>query len=152
LRARSSGKNPRHIAARWGRRLRGRTYRHPSAAALPAWYSQHFAGYYSEFNPGYADVQRVAELWEYPFGANVSYRIEALERIGYFNLSMGRVGKNTSGGEELDAEYRIAQAGYAIYTAARPRGTYNNARPFELAAHSEFGARRRKEWAYTSLS
>jgi glycosyltransferase involved in cell wall biosynthesis len=89
--------------------------------ALPAWYSQHFAGYYSEFNPGYADVQRVGELWEYPFGANVSYRIEALERIGYFNLSMGRVGKNTSGGEELDAEYRIAQAGYGIYYTPHAR-------------------------------
>jgi glycosyltransferase involved in cell wall biosynthesis len=83
--------------------------------SLPGWYSKHFAGYYSEFNPGYAGVQRVGELWEYPFGANVSYRLEALERIGYFNLNMGRVGKNTSGGEELDAEYRIAQAGYAIY-------------------------------------
>jgi glycosyltransferase involved in cell wall biosynthesis len=90
-------------------------------AALPGWYSKHFAGYYSEFNPGYGDVQRVGELWEYPFGANVSYRVEALERIGYFNLNMGRVGKNTSGGEELDAEYRIAQAGYAIYYTPHAR-------------------------------
>jgi len=89
--------------------------------SLPAWYSKHFAGYYSEFNPGYADVQLVAELWEYPFGANVSYRLEALERIGYFNLNMGRVGKNTSGGEELDAEYRIAQAGYGIYYTPHAR-------------------------------
>jgi len=90
-------------------------------AALPAWYSKHFAGYYSEFNPGYAGVQRVEELSEYPFGANVSYRVEALERIGYFNLDMGRVGKNTSGGEELDAEYRMAQAGYGIYYSPRAR-------------------------------
>jgi len=102
-------------------RLRGGRIDIHLPPALPAWYSQHFAGYYSEFNPGYADVQRVAELWEYPFGANVSYRIEALERIGYFNLSMGRVGKNTSGGEELDAEYRIAQAGYAIYYTPHAR-------------------------------
>jgi hypothetical protein len=74
-----------------------------------------------EFDPGYADVQRVGELWEYPFGANVSYRLEALERIGYFNLDMGRVGKNASGGEDLDAEYRIAQAGYWIYYTPHAR-------------------------------
>jgi glycosyltransferase involved in cell wall biosynthesis len=88
---------------------------------LPAWYSQHFAGYYSEFNPGYADVQRVAEMWEYPFGANVSYKREVLDRVGFFNLNMGRVGRNTSGGEELDAEYRIAKAGYGIYYTPHAR-------------------------------
>ena len=87
----------------------------------PAWYSQHFAGYYSEFHPGDSEVRRVSELWEYPFGANVAYRRKALEQIGYFNVRMGRVGKNTSGGEELDAEYRIAQAGYGIYYTPHAR-------------------------------
>jgi glycosyltransferase involved in cell wall biosynthesis len=72
---------------------------------LPAWYSKHFDGYYSEFNPGYADVQRIADLCEYPFSANVSYRLEALERVGYFNPC----------GEEVHAEFRIAEAGYEIY-------------------------------------
>lgn len=89
--------------------------------AQPGWYSKDFAGYYSAFDLGYSDVRRVTELWEYPFGANVSYRREALEQIGYFNVRMGRVGKNTSGGEELDAEYRIAQAGYGIYYTPHAR-------------------------------
>ena len=87
----------------------------------PGWYSKDFAGYYSEFDPGHEDVAKVSELWEYPFGANASYRREALERIGYFNVRMGRVGKDTSGGEELDAEYRIAQAGYGIYYTPHAR-------------------------------
>ena len=121
-------------------------------AALPAWYSKHFAGYYSEFNPGYTGVQRVEELWEYPFGANVSYRLEALERIGYFNLNMGRVGKNTSGGEELDAEYRMAQAGYGIYYTPHAR-VEHIIMPDRLKwSHIANSARAAgKNWAYYEL-
>jgi glycosyltransferase involved in cell wall biosynthesis len=82
-------------------------------SVIPAWYSKEFGGYYSEFDLG--GFRRVTELSEFPFGANVSYRREALERIGYFNVQMGRVGTDASGGEDLDAEYRIAQAGGEIY-------------------------------------
>lgn len=118
----------------------------------PRWYSKHFAGYYSEFNPGYAGVQRVGELWEYPFGANVSYRVEALERIGFFNLNMGRVGRNTSGGEELDAEYRIAHAGYGIYYTPHAR-VEHIIKPDRLKwSHIANSARAAgRNWAYYEL-
>ena len=111
---------------------------------LPTWYSKHFAGYYSEFNPGYDDVQRVGEMWEYPFGANVSYRREALERIGFFNL--------TPGGEELDAEYRIAQAGYGIYYTPHAR-VEHIIKPDRLKwSHIANSARAAgRNWAYYEL-
>jgi len=88
---------------------------------LPVWYSDDFAGYFSAFHLPYADVQQLSELLEFPFGANVSFRREALEQVGYFNTKLGRVGKDTSGGEELDLEYRLARAGYGIYYTPHAR-------------------------------
>lgn len=82
---------------------------------LPSWYSDHFAGYYSQFRLEYAEPARVSEMWEYPFGANVSFRREALGEIGYFSTRLGRVGRGTAGGEELDAECRLALRGHSIY-------------------------------------
>lgn len=88
---------------------------------LPVWYTQEFAGYYSEFNPGGEKIRRVTEMWEYPFGANVAFRKEALEKAGYFSEKMGRVGRDQSGGEELDLECRLAGLGYSIYYNPRAR-------------------------------
>jgi len=87
----------------------------------PAWYSPHFAGHYSEFDPGHRDLTRLQQLAEFPFGANVAYRREALERARYFNETLGRVGKGNAGGEELDLECRLAQLGYGIYYQPRAR-------------------------------
>jgi glycosyltransferase involved in cell wall biosynthesis len=82
---------------------------------LPRWFRQEFAGYYSEFNPGGAETRKITEMWEYPYGANIAFRRDALEKAGYFSEKMGRVGRDQSGGEELDLECRLAQLGYAIY-------------------------------------
>jgi GT2 family glycosyltransferase len=88
---------------------------------LPRWYNHEYAGYYSAFEPKLDDVQRVTDMADYPFGANVAYRKQAVERAGYFNEQLGRVGANTSGGEELDLEYRIAQLGCGIYVNPRAK-------------------------------
>jgi glycosyltransferase involved in cell wall biosynthesis len=111
---------------------------------LPAWYSKHFAGYYGEFNPGYSDVRRIAEMCEYPFSANVSYRLEALDRIGFFN--------SNSGSQELDAEYRIAQAGYEIYYTPHAR-VEHVIKPDRLKwSHIANSARAAgRNWAYYEL-
>jgi glycosyltransferase involved in cell wall biosynthesis len=82
---------------------------------LPGWYSKHFGGYYSEFDPAGAGVRRITDLSEYLFGANLSFRAEALERTGYFKETLGRVGGDQSGGEELDAQFRVARLGLEIY-------------------------------------
>jgi glycosyltransferase involved in cell wall biosynthesis len=82
---------------------------------LPGWYTEYFQGYYSHFDLGLAETTRVGEVWQYPFGANISYSRQALERAGWFNTRMGRVGKDSSGGEEIDATCRIAALGYGVY-------------------------------------
>lgn len=118
----------------------------------PAWYSDDFAGYFSAFQLPYPRVQRVSDLLEFPFGANVSYRREALERACYFNVKLGRVGKDTAGGEELDLEYRIYQAGYGIYYT--PLASVNHVILPERMnwAHIANSARAAgKNWAYYEL-
>jgi glycosyltransferase involved in cell wall biosynthesis len=82
---------------------------------LPSWYTEYFHGYYSHFDLGLAETTRVTEVWQYPFGANISYLRQALERAGWFNTVMGRVGKDSSGGEEIDATCRVAGLGYGVY-------------------------------------
>ena len=83
--------------------------------ALPKWYSSFFDGYYSKFDLGLKETTKVTQLGEYPFGANISFRAEALERIGYFNTALGRIGKDYSGGEEIDAVIRLAAKGYEVF-------------------------------------
>ncbi|HWQ57282.1 MAG TPA: glycosyltransferase [Bryobacteraceae bacterium] len=82
---------------------------------LPWWYSDYFDGYYSKFDLKVVEVTRASEVWQYPFGANISLSRVALESVGGFNIRMGRIGRDCSGGEEIDACCRIAHAGYGIY-------------------------------------
>jgi len=82
---------------------------------LPAWYGAAFDGYYSAFDLGFSAVTRVHELWQYPFGANCAFRRQALTRAGGFNLTLGRVGKDQSGGEEIDASIRLVGQGGEVY-------------------------------------
>ncbi len=89
-------------------------------AKLPRWFRQEFAGYYSAFDPG-AATKQVTEMQDYPFGANIAFRKEAIERAGYFSEKLGRVGRDQAGGEELDLECRIANLGYKIYCAPLAR-------------------------------
>lgn len=119
---------------------------------LPSWYSADFAGYFSAFELPYPGLQRLSRLLEFPFGANVSFRREALERVGYFNIKLGRVGKDASGGEELDLEYRIEQAGYGIYYTPHAR-IEHVIMPERLNwAHIANSARAAgKNWAYYEL-
>lgn len=117
--------------------------------SLPAWYSPLFAGYYSAYSPPYSTVQSLSTLAEYPYGANVSFRKEALARAGYFRTALGRIGRNQAGGEELDAECRIARLGYSI--VYQPEAVVNHViLPSRLTwAHIERSARAAgANWAY----
>jgi glycosyltransferase involved in cell wall biosynthesis len=82
---------------------------------LPGWYTPEFEGYYSAYTPRENKIHRLRDIADFPYGANLSFRKEALERIGMFRTKLGRVGRNQSGGEEIDAESRIAKLGYGVY-------------------------------------
>jgi glycosyltransferase involved in cell wall biosynthesis len=82
---------------------------------LPSWFCPEFAGYYSSFDPGGSQPRQLSAMSEYPFGANIAFRKEAIVRAGYFSEKLGRVGRNQSGGEELDLERRLVQMGYEIH-------------------------------------
>jgi glucosyl-dolichyl phosphate glucuronosyltransferase len=82
---------------------------------LPDWFSAYFSGYYSQFNLPYAGIVRLSDVTEFPFGANISFRREALARQGFFRTSLGRMGKDASGGEELDMTYRIHVSGGQVF-------------------------------------
>ena len=84
-------------------------------AELPKWYSSFFDGYYSKFDLGTTQVTQSKEIWQYPFGANIAFRAGPLCGIGGFNTTMGRIGKDYSGGEEIDAVIRLAGLGYEVF-------------------------------------
>ncbi len=83
---------------------------------LPDWYAEEFAGYFSAYRPEGGEPRRLTGVGEYPYGANVSFRKEAIEAAGYFRTALGRRGNNFAGGEEMDMECRIARLGYEIYS------------------------------------
>ena len=82
---------------------------------LPNWFSTYFSGYYSQFSLPYADIVHVADLTQFPFGANISFRREALAQQGFFRTTLGRTGNDASGGEELDMSYRIHLSGGQVF-------------------------------------
>ena len=108
-------------------RIKGTFDRFPQAAVvggriqvtlpecLPDWFSAYFSGYYSQFNLPYADIVRLSDVAEFPFGANISFRREALAQQGFFRTTLGRMGKDASGGEELDMTYRIHVSGGQVF-------------------------------------
>lgn len=48
------------------------------------------------------DLVKPFGQYEFPIGANMSFRKECLDEIGYFDTELGRKGKNMLGGEEKD--------------------------------------------------
>lgn len=52
---------------------------------------------------------------KYPIGANMGFRRSALDKVGGFDTSLGRTGKNLLGGEEKDIFQRIVAAGGEIW-------------------------------------
>src|SRR5579871_273959 len=83
--------------------------------ALPKWYSRFFDGAFSKFHLDTSGVLKITDFSQYPFGANIAFRAEALRSIGGFNAAMGPVGGKYSGGDEIDAIIRLIGRGYEIY-------------------------------------
>lgn len=83
--------------------------------SLPWWYSEALSPYFSRFDLSTKTIKKITQIAELPYGANFSILKDALINIGGFSLTLGRKGKDFSGGEELDVAYRIAAQGYDLY-------------------------------------
>ena len=80
---------------------------------IPDWYSRYFNGLVGSFDQGPAVKQLTGE--RYPCGANMAFRKEVFEKVGYFNTLLGRSGKGLLANEEKDIYKRILAAGYKVY-------------------------------------
>jgi glycosyltransferase involved in cell wall biosynthesis len=71
----------------------------------------------------------------YPHGGNMAFSRDVFNRIGFFNVNMGRKGNELFGGEEMDLFWRLLLSGgkgiyqpkaivYHIITASRMRKSY----------------------------
>ncbi|MFA7272966.1 MAG: glycosyltransferase [Crocinitomicaceae bacterium] len=75
----------------------------------PAWenkYLNSLLGFYSPSDSPFIYESNYAKK-DYPRGSNMSFRKAVFERIGNFNVELGRIGGNLLGGEEKDLFYRI---------------------------------------------
>ncbi len=80
---------------------------------IPNWYSKYFNGLVGSFDQGPAVKQLTGE--RYPCGANMAFRKDAFEKIGYFNTLLGRSGTGLLANEEKDIYKRILAGGFKVY-------------------------------------
>ncbi len=80
---------------------------------VPDWYSRYFNGLVGSFDQGPAVKQLTGE--RYPCGANMAFRKEVFEKVGYFNTLLGRSGTGLLANEEKDIYKRILAAGCKVY-------------------------------------
>lgn len=80
---------------------------------IPDWYSKYFNGLVGSFDQGPAVKQLTGE--RYPCGANMAFRKEVFEKVGYFNTLLGRSGTGLLANEEKDIYKRILAAGCNVY-------------------------------------
>ncbi len=80
---------------------------------IPDWYSKYFFGLVGNFDLGPNVKQLTAN--RYPCGANMSFRKEVFEEIGYFNADLGRKGTGLLATEEKDIYKRILAAHHDVY-------------------------------------
>ena len=72
---------------------------------VPAWENKYMNSLLGYFNIG--DERLVFNRKNYPRGSNMSFRSDVFEKVGNFNVKLGRIGKKLTGGEEKDLFQRI---------------------------------------------
>jgi len=80
----------------------------------PSWIS-HFT---KQLVTGYLYLGNKIKKFEkskYPGGGNAAYRREVFDKIGYFNVDLGRKGNNLIGSEEKDLFDKMTQMGMSFY-------------------------------------
>jgi glycosyltransferase involved in cell wall biosynthesis len=80
--------------------------------ALPGWFGAELLPYVSAWERG-PEPHRLAYN-EYPRGANMAYRREALARVGEFDPRLGRRGRSLRSCEEIELCLRLERSGLAV--------------------------------------
>jgi glucosyl-dolichyl phosphate glucuronosyltransferase len=81
-------------------------------SALPNWMSSFLMPLMSVIDKG--EIVSEFSYQHYPIGANMGMSKRAIDEIGNFNVTLGRVGTNLIGGEEKDLFIRMKHAGFRI--------------------------------------
>ena len=78
----------------------------------PDWIPENYIGCLSVLDLGPAD--KILEKHEYAYGANMAFRLSALQNTDGFNVSLGRTGNKTLlSNEEIDVQDSIRKQGYS---------------------------------------
>lgn len=86
----------------------------PKNARLPRWLSPIFNGYFSGFDPGGNQNKELTENGYFPYGANISFKKEAIISAGFFNPKLDRCGGNLIAGGETEMCLKIRRLGWKI--------------------------------------
>ena len=78
-------------------------------AEVPDWMTDEFLGYYGSTGTGDEDADMIYPAS--PYGVNMVFRREVFERVGDFDVELGRIGQKLLSGEEMDLFERIHEAG-----------------------------------------
>lgn len=78
----------------------------------PAWLVDDFLSFYG-FNGAGDTPAEMIYPW-YPFGLNMAMRRSVFDRIGGFNVQLGRIGSSLLSGEETEFFLRVAKAGMRV--------------------------------------
>jgi glycosyltransferase involved in cell wall biosynthesis len=72
---------------------------------IPAWENKYLNSLLGYFNLG--DEEKPFPTNDYPRGSNMSFKTDVFDKVGRFNVNLGRVGGNLAGSEEKDIFKRI---------------------------------------------
>jgi glycosyltransferase involved in cell wall biosynthesis len=99
----------------------------------PSWISTKVLSLYGSTNSGDA-VKRMI-FPDHPFGLNMVFRREVFERIGLFNVTLGRIKKSLLSNEEYELFYRIDRGRLPVFYT-----------PLAIIHHRIPESRTRKSW------
>ncbi|MCT4582250.1 MAG: glycosyltransferase family 2 protein [Flavobacteriales bacterium] len=80
---------------------------------LPEWMSSYLMPLMSVLDMGNSVIEFKQN--KFPIGANMGFSKLLIDKVGDFNVNLGRVGKNTLGGEEKDLFFRMRKVKAKIY-------------------------------------
>ena len=100
---------------------------------MPRWLTKDLWGFLGYLN--YGDTPILMDEQRYPFGGNMTFSREVFDRIGLFNVDLGRKSNQLFGGEEVDFFRRLLSSG--------GKGIYQ---PKAIAYHTINKARLKKKY------
>lgn len=96
---------------------------------VPRWHNRYLSSLFGYFEPSKDEYTMKSKSGDYPRGLNMTFRREAFDRCGGFNVGLGRVGRLLLGGEEKDIAFRIIDSGMKV--AYSPKIKVEHLVPYE---------------------